>query len=162
MSRQNRKQLVENFDYVPVSEVINLGVSAQTLSVATREFDYITKARIMYNPSDAAIEWTEFLAGAALTNGFFFKIDGVQFGATVKTKADLGSLGELFVSPSDLDAATVSYILVCVIDFLKITGNMGIQTESNVGDRTIDIVIGDDMSGATGVLTLVVEGWKSK
>lgn len=160
MSKKGTREELEIFDWVPVYEEINLGVTAQTLDVTTQLFDYITRIRIMLNHSDAAIEWTEFAAGGALTNGFYIMVDGRQVSPTIKTKAQLGNLGELFISPTDLDAATVSYVLTAIIDYSKICSTLGIQIQKPAGNRTVQIVIGDDMSGLTGVLTAVVEGWK--
>ena len=156
-----KQQELEIFDWVPVYEEIDLGVTAQTLSATVKSFDVITRISIMFNHSDAAIEWTEFAAGGALTNGFYLMVDGRQASPTIKTKAQLGNFGDLFISPTDLDAATVSYVLQAVKDFTKVCFPLGgIQTKKSSGDRTVQFVIGDDMSGLTGVLTAVVEGWK--
>jgi len=158
----SEKKPLEELDWVPVSEVIDLGVTAQTLTVTTKLFSYITQMRIVLLSSDAAIEWTEFSEGLTLTNGFKIMIDGVQFGNAVKTVGGIATLGKFFISPTDLDAAKVAYVITAEMNFLNICSNMGIQCRSSQGDRLIQVVIGDDMSGLTGLCTLVVEGWKVK
>ena len=159
MSKKSSREYLDIFDWVPVNQNIDLGVTAQTLSVTTSLFDYITYMTITYARTDAAIEWSEFEAGSALTNGITFYIDGVQFGKTINTVAELAELGELYISPADNDSM---YLIQVKIDFTKICSNLGLQTQTADGDRTIDIVIGDDTSGATTILTLNVFGWKAK
>ena len=164
MSKRDIREVADDqfqqFDWVPVCEVIDLGVTAQTLSVTTAKFDYITLLYITYNMSDAAIEWTEFLVGGALTNGFQFYVDGRPFGDAIKTIGTLGELGRVFISPTDLDAATVSYVIQCEIDMTRICGNLGMQIQKQGGEKTLTVVVGDDMSGATGILSLSVFGYK--
>ena len=154
---------IEKFDWINVSETIDLGVTAQTIDVTVKNFDMITRISIMFNHSDAAMEWTEFAAGGALTNGFYLIVDGKEQSATIKTKAQLANFGDLFISPTDLDAATVSYVLQAVKDLTKVCYPLGgIAAKKIDGYRKVQFVIGDDMSGLTGVLTAVVEGWRGE
>ena len=161
MSNRVDRRFDEMWDWVPVSEHINMGVTAQTIEVTVGFFDYITSILLMYNMADGAIEWTEFLVGGALTNGIQFMVDGRPLGPLIKTLADFAAFGIVFVSPTDLDAGTVSYIFQAEMDLRKVCGtNLGMQIQKAAGDRKLSIVIGDDCSGASTILTANIYGWK--
>ena len=152
------KEKLRDLDWVAVGENYNLGVTASTVTILTTKYDLITLMNITYVNADSAIEWTEFGAATTLTNGIKIMIDGIQFGKTIKTVGDLATLGRVFISPSDLDAATVSYVIQVEIDFNRIASG-GIQVGKHAGDRTIEIIMGDDISAWTGLISANVFGW---
>lgn len=159
MSDITKKEEFENFDYTPVFEDLNLGVNATNVPVITRKFSFITRIIINLLFADAAIEWTEFLAGSALTNGLFISVDGVAITPVIKTKGQLLEIGEQDIGAKDNDSA---YPIQIVLDFMKWCGNMGLQTETRTGDMTIVFDINDDLSSLTGLFTAQIHGWKAR
>lgn len=159
MSNVTNKEEFEKFDYTPVFEDLNLGVNATNVSVTTRKFDYINRIIINLLFTDATVEWTEFLAGSALTNGLFITVDGVAITPVIKTKGQLFEIGEQDIGAKDNDSV---YPIQIVLDFMKWCGNMGLQTETRTGDMKIVFDINDDLSSLTGLFTAQIHGWKSR
>ena len=149
----------EDFDYRPVHEDLNLGVNTTNVSVSTIKFDYVTKIIINLLFTDAAVEWTEFLAGSALTNGLFISVDGVAITPVIKTKGQLMEIGKKSVGAKDNDSA---YPIQIILDFMSWCGNMGLQTKTRTGDMDITFDIKDDLSSLTGLFTAQVQGWKAR
>ena len=148
---------LEAFDYKPVFEDIDLGLNATNATVSMRLFSYVTQIVITLQFTDAAQEWTEFLAGSALSNGIYITLDGDAIVPTATTKGELMEWGEAYTSLADNDNCIVVQV---VIDFTKWCGNLGLQVASRAADRTLVFDINDDLSSLTGLFTANVKGWK--
>ena len=156
MSKKGLKE-IESIDWVPVHEDLNLGLNATNASVTTKLFDYITQIFITLRYADAAAEYTEFLAGSALTNGLFITVDGRAITPVIKTKGQLLEIGKASILRDDNDNVKVYQV---ELDFLKWCGNMGVQCKKVDGQRTIVFDINDDLSSITGLFVANVHGWK--
>ena len=148
---------LEAFDYKPVYQDINLGLNATNATVSMGLFSYVTQIIITFQMTDAAIEWTEFLAGGALSNGLYITLDDEQITPTAKTKGELCEWGEAYISPADNDSC---YVIQVVLDFTKWCGNLGLQVASRTKDRSLVFDINDDLSSVTNLITANVKGWK--
>ena len=151
------------FDYEPVIDILELDADLSTAAEVSVDtvFDYITRVRFVQVVSDAAMEWTEFAEGVTLTNGFYMRLDGKQFGSIVKTAEDLAKLGDIRYTPSDADATKVAYIRQVTVDFTKMTpGSMGLQIQKASGGRRTFGVYGQDDMTACVKFQAIVEGYK--
>ena len=167
MSKEEKQiqEALDRFDWLPVFEVLELDVNfaaATEVNVTEKKFDYITQIRFIQVVSDAAMEWTEFAEGvAALTNGFYMHIDGVQLGSKIKTAEDFAKLGTARYTRSDADAVKVAYIRQAEVDFTKMTPQkLGILMRKPDGAyRSFGVVGADDMS-ASVKFQAIVTGFK--
>ena len=153
-----------NLDWVPVSETLELDANLSTaaaVAVTSKLFDFVTHMSFILIVSDAAMEWTEFAEGVTLTNGFYIRIDGVQWGPLVKTAEDLAKLGKPYYTSSDADAVKVAYIRQTIVDFTQMTPfKNGIRMRKPSGKyRTLDVWGQDDMTAAVK-FQCIVEGYK--
>ena len=147
------------FDWMPVAENLDLGLNATNVEVITKKFDYITEIVITLQFADAAVEWTEFLAGSALTNGLYITIDDEKITPVIKTKGELMEIGEFVISAKDNDNL---YVIQIRLDFLNWCGNMGLQARSATDYKKIIFNIKDDLSSLTGLFTALVKGWRAR
>lgn len=151
----NKKE--EEFHWIPVHDDVDLGLNATNATIDTKKFTVITNVLITLQFADAAVEWTEFLAGSALTNGLFVSLDGVAITATAKTKGQLMEWGKADILAKDNDN---TYVIQIELDFAKWCGNLGLQAEGQTGYRDLVVDINDDLSSLTGIFTANVKGWK--
>ena len=163
MSEEYKKAL-ERFDYLPVSETLELDVDLSTagyVNVTEKKFDFITNVRLVLIVADAAMEYTEFAEAVTLANGFYFHIDEVMFGSLIKTAGDLAKLGTIRFTASDADAVKVAYIRQVEIDFTKMTPQkLGIMMRKPDGAyRTFGVYGQDDMTAAVK-FQAIIEGYK--
>ncbi|GAG59215.1 unnamed protein product, partial [marine sediment metagenome] len=132
------------------------------VSVTEKYFDYITKVRFVLVVADAAMEYTEFAEAVTLTNGFYMRVDGLQFGPTVKTAEDLAKLGKMHFTPADADAVKKAYIRQVEVDIAAMTPNkLGLQMRKpETGEyRTFGVYGQDDMTAAIK-FQAIVEGYR--
>lgn len=156
------KNQPEVFDFVPVIDVLDLDVDKSTAAAISlaKHFDYITQIIFVQTVSDAAMEFTEFAEAVTLTNGFYMRIDGEQFGPLIKDASDLATLGKMVITASDADAGKVAYIRQFIVDIAAMTpGSLGLQLATTTKDRVFDIYGQDDMTACVKFKAVVL-GWK--
>ena len=158
------KRQEEVIDMEPVMDELDLAVDGSTpVEVAlNKHFTYISRVRFVLGFTDAACEYTEFLAGGALANGFVVKFDGEAFSPTITTKAEMAKLGKFYVSPKDEDAATESYVFEAILDFTAYMPMGVYMYDSTNSYRAFTVRIQDDLSSGTDFFVAIVEGWTIK
>lgn len=159
MSKKTTRDDLRIFDWVPVFEDIDLGLNATNATVTTKLFDYITRVIITLRFADAATEYTEFLAGSALTNGIFVTVDGKAITPVIKTKGQLMEIG--IASTMILDDNDNVRVYQVILDFSAWCGGLGLQIQKVDGNRSLIFDINDDLSSITGLFVANVQGWKA-
>lgn len=141
------------FYYETIIDEIDLDVDLSTAAeVKTVEvFDYVTRIRLIYTVSDAAV----LVANEPGWTGLQIRLDKeVLF--TFSNIVDLYTIGEVVTYEDDDNVTTFA----CTLDFTKITpGGLGLQMESPAGKKKINFYGQDDMTGATR-FRAVVEGYR--
>ena len=151
MSKEEKEKY--EFYYETVIDEIDLDLDKSTAAAIslTKQFDYITRVRLVYTVADAAVDvstepgWT----------GLQIRLDGeVLF--TFSNIVNLYTIGKVEIYEDDNNITTFH----ATLNFTKITpGGLGLQMERSGGKRTFDFYGQDDMTGATR-FRAVVEGYK--